>query len=127
TLTAAVDGEVIGRWAEPGEAVAAGEPVLSLGEGGRPWTRVYVDARTLPGVRVGQSVTATLDGVPGRSFAGRVASIRGRAEFTPRVALTETERADLVFAVRVELQDRGGMLRAGMPVTVTFPAAPGNR
>jgi HlyD family secretion protein len=57
---------------------------------------------------------------------GRVVASRDRAEFTPRVALTEEERADLVFGVKVAIADTTGALRAGLPVTVTFPgtAAP---
>jgi HlyD family secretion protein len=44
-----------------------------------------------------------------------------RAEFTPRVALTERERADLLFAVRVDFDHPHPMLKAGLPITVTFP------
>jgi HlyD family secretion protein len=40
------------------------------------------------------------------------------AEFTPRIALTEKERADLVFGVKVTLEDTTGMLKAGLPATV---------
>ena len=46
--------------------------------------------------------------------------IGSRAEFTPRAALTERERADIVFGIKVETdsQDVGGRLKAGMPVTL---------
>jgi HlyD family secretion protein len=47
-----------------------------------------------------------------------------RAEFTPRAALTERERADLVFAIKVRVGDAGGRLKAGMPVTVDIPLQP---
>jgi HlyD family secretion protein len=50
-----------------------------------------------------------------------VASIATRAEFTPRVALTERERADLQFAVKVVFDDTTGTLKAGLPITVTLP------
>lgn len=122
TLVAPVAGMVTERYAEPGEMVAAGQPVVSVGEVARPWTRVYVNQRVLPGIRVGQRVEARLDAYPDRPFRGRVVSVNPRAEYTPRVALTEEERADLLFGVRVELEDRDGMLKAGLPVTVAFPA-----
>jgi HlyD family secretion protein len=121
TLVAPEDGVVLGRWTEPGEVVGFGTPVVTLGQPRRPWVRVYVGERVLPRLRVGQAVTATLDGVPDRSFPGRVVAIDPRAEFTPRVALTEKERADLVFGVRVELDDTTGTLKAGLPATVAFP------
>ena len=127
TLVAPVDGIVAERYAEPGEMVGAGQPVLTVGETARPWTHVYVGPRVLPLLRVGQEVTAKLDGFPDRPFRGRVAAIADRAEFTPRVALTEDEREDLLFAVRVEFDDRSGMLKAGLPITVSFPRAEGAR
>ncbi|HEX2077240.1 MAG TPA: HlyD family efflux transporter periplasmic adaptor subunit [Longimicrobium sp.] len=122
TLTAPVDGVVMLRTAEPGETVAAGQPVLTLGDPRRPWTRVYVDQRVLPTLRVGQTVTARLDAFPDRPFRGRIAALSPRAEFTPRVALTEDEREDLLFGVRVEFDDASGMLKAGLPLTVELPA-----
>jgi HlyD family secretion protein len=124
TLVAPEDGVVLGRWTEPGEVVAAGTPVVTLGQPRRPWVRVYVAERMLPRLRVGQTVTARLDGVEDRGFPGRIVAINDRAEYTPRVALTEKERADLVFGVKVELRDTTGMLKAGLPATVTLPEAP---
>jgi HlyD family secretion protein len=51
-------------------------------------------------------------------------SISDKAEFTPRVALTEEERADLLFGVKIEFRDTSGMLKAGLPVTVELASAP---
>jgi HlyD family secretion protein len=123
TLTAPVAGVVVGRWAEPGEAVGAGQPVATVADAHHPFTRVYVDEKTLPGLRVGQAVEGRLDGFPDRPVRGRITSINTKAEFTPRVALTERERADLLFGVRVDFPAGNPMLKAGLPITVTFPAA----
>jgi HlyD family secretion protein len=123
TLVAPEDGVVLGRWTDPGEVVDAGTPVVTIGQPRRPWVRVYVAERALPRLRVGQTVTARLDGVEDRSFPGRIVAIADRAEFTPRVALTEKERADLVFGVKVEFRDTTGMLKAGLPATVVLPEA----
>jgi HlyD family secretion protein len=71
-------------------------------------------------VNVGDTATAVLDAFPDRVFHGRVTSIATRAEYTPRVALTERERADLLYGVRVDFEDSTGMLKAGLPVTVRF-------
>ena len=62
-------------------------------------------------------------GCPKREFAGRVIAIDDHAQFTPRVALTETERADLVFGVKVEFQDSTGILKPGLAATVRFTSA----
>ena len=120
TLTASVDGTVTGRHVEPGEVVGAGQPAMTLGSIGTPFARVYIDQRLLALVRTGDSVTATLDAFPDSPFAGRIVALSDRAEFTPRVALTEDERADLLFAVKIDLADSAGMLKAGLPVAVRF-------
>jgi HlyD family secretion protein len=85
--------------------------------------RVYVDERALPRIVVGQRATATLDAFPDRAFTGTVVALNDKAEFTPRVALTESERADLLFGVKVQFTDSTGMLKAGLPVTVRLADA----
>jgi HlyD family secretion protein len=117
-LTAPVDGIVISRNAEPGEMLGAGQSVLTIGETAAPFIRVYVPTRQLPAVRQGQRAVARLDGYPDRPITGQVVAISPEAEFTPRIALTENERADLVFGVKVALTDTTGLLRPGLPATV---------
>jgi HlyD family secretion protein len=122
-LTAPVDGQVLARHVEAGEILTPGEAALTLGVMDRPWVRVYLGPDVLPAVAIGDAATGTLDALPGRTFAGRVTAINPRAEFTPRVALTEDERADLLFGVRVDFDDAQGMLKPGLPITVRFPEA----
>ena len=96
-LLSPVTGTVIARSTEPGEIV-------------------------LPRLKVGQHVNATLDAYPAHKFEGRVVAISTVAEYTPRVALTEKERSDLLFGVKVEFSDTTGMLKAGLPITVRIDA-----
>jgi HlyD family secretion protein len=126
TLTAASAGMITGRHVEPGEILAPGEPAVTIGSIGTPWARVYIDQRLLPRLAIGDTVVATLDAYPDRRFTGRIVALNDRAEFTPRVALTEDERADLLFGVKVELEDTANMLKAGLPISVRFhPRAEG--
>jgi HlyD family secretion protein len=119
-LTAPVDGQVLARHAEPGEVLAAGIPLVSLGDARHAWVRVYVTAPIFASIKVGDIVPLTIDGLPGESFPARVAALATTAEFTPRVALTEKERADLLFGVKLELSDTTGRLKAGLPATANF-------
>lgn len=119
-LLSTVDGLVVTRSAEPGEVVQPGQSVATIAEAGKPWVRVYLGPQHVPLVNVGDTAIATLDAFPDQRFMGRVTSIATRAEYTPRVALTERERADLMYAVRVDFDDATGMLKAGLPVTVRF-------
>jgi HlyD family secretion protein len=124
TLTAPADGIILVRYAEPGEAVAVGAPVVSLGLVRQPWVRAYVGEPYIARVALGQPVRVRVDGYPDTAFAGRVSEIAPRAEFTPRAALTERERADLVFAIKVAVDDAGGRLKAGMPVDLEITLLP---
>ena len=121
-LLSPVSGTVTNRSAEPGEVIGAGQAALSVAQTGRQTVRVYVSEAVLPRVRVGQRVHALLDAFPGHDFQGRVVALSSQAEFTPRVALTEKERADLLFGVKVEFADSTGMLKAGLPITVRIDA-----
>jgi HlyD family secretion protein len=124
TLVSPGDGIVLTRYAEAGEAVAAGAPVVSIGLVREPWVRAYVGEPFIARVRVGQEVAVRVDGYADTTFTGRIIEIAPRAEFTPRVALTERERADLVFAIRVTIDDAAGRLKAGMPVELDVPLLP---
>jgi HlyD family secretion protein len=122
-VIAPTDGIVLTRYLEPGEAAATGAPVVSVGVVSQPWIRAYVGERYLTRIRVGQRVSIHADGVPD-SVSGRIIEISPRAEFTPRAAITERERADLVFGIKVEFDDPAGRLKAGLPVTLDVPLTP---
>jgi HlyD family secretion protein len=126
-LTAPVDGLVLHRHAEAGEVLGAGVPVLSLGDARHVWVREYVTSPVFATLQVGDTVDVTIDGLGDTAFPARVAALATAAEFTPRVALTEKERADLLFGVKLELTDPTGRLKAGLPATAHFriPAANG--
>jgi HlyD family secretion protein len=124
TLVAPIDGVVMQHYVEVGELVAAGQPAMTIGDVARPWVRIYVNQVALPALRVGGAAEGRLDGPADRVFRGRIASINTKAEYTPRVALTENERADMMFGVKVEFADSSGALKPGLPITVKLGTAP---
>ena len=121
-LVAPVAGTITSRAAQPGEVIGTGQPALTISETNRQTVRVFVGQGALSRLKIGQTVRAVLDAYPDRTFTGKIVAISPKAEFTPRVALTETERADLLFAVKAEFSDSTGMLKAGIPVTVRIDA-----
>jgi HlyD family secretion protein len=122
-LIAPADGIVLTRFAERGEMIAPGVPVVSIGVVNAPWVRAYVGERFVARLKTGVAVKIRADGYD-TAFSGHVTEISPRAEFTPRAALTERERADLVFGIKAAIDDNGGRLKAGMPVRVDIPLLP---
>lgn len=122
-LLSPVAGVVFERYAEAGEVLTPGSPALTVGQVSRPWVRVFLPARNVARIRLGQAATVTLDGASGRQFPGTVTVINPRAEFTPRAALTEEEREDLMFGVRIDVLDSTGAVKPGLPATAVLQAA----
>jgi HlyD family secretion protein len=123
TVSAPVSGVIISRHVEEGEVVGAGMSLMTIGDVTHPYVRVYVGQQLLSSIQRGDEVTGTIDPAPNTPHKGRVVAINTTAEFTPRVALTRDERADLLFGVRVEFAGGDRALKAGMPITVHFPRA----
>lgn len=118
-IVAPIAGRILLRQAEPGEFLGPGATAVTLGDVRRPFVRVYLPAREVARVTVGDRATIRLDGGDSTATTGRVVSINTKAEFTPRVALTESERADLMFGIKVEL-DPARALHPGLWVSVEF-------
>ena len=69
-------------------------------------------------------VTVQVDG-SGKHWPATIGYISPVAEFTPRTVQTEDQRADLVYRLRLTVDDPKNELRQGQPVTVTLPSATG--
>jgi len=117
-LVAPVAGVVTARLVEPGELLAAGAPVAVIVDLDRAWVNAYVEEPLVPSLRIGQPVVVLTDG--GDAIQATVAFVAPRAEFTPRNVQTAAERSRLVYRVRVNVDNRDGVLKPGMPVDVTW-------
>jgi HlyD family secretion protein len=114
-LKAPVAGLILSKHAEPGEMLAPGSPVLTLGMMDEVWLRAYIPESDLGRVVVGQRARVTIDSWPGRSFPGRVSFISPQAEFTPKNVQTEKERVKLVYRIKITLANPKMELKPGMP------------
>jgi HlyD family secretion protein len=113
-LTAPISGVVLLKSVEQGEVVGPAVPILTLGDPRKLWIRVYVAAPRVVGIHLRDPVSVTVLG-DHRAYPGRVVEIATRAEFTPRAALTEEERANIVFGVKVAIDPQNGGLKPGLP------------
>lgn len=119
-LNSPVDGTVTLRLAEAGEVVGPGQPVFKVAEMTHPWVRAYLNETDLARVKLGQKVTVSVDGLPNKTFEGTLSFISPKAEFTPKSVETRELRVDLVYRVKVQLEDPEGVLKLGMPADVAF-------
>jgi multidrug resistance efflux pump len=120
TISAPTDGVVLDVVAHSGEIAAPGAPLLTLTDLSRVRLTVYVPEPRLGQVHLDQSVQVTVDSFPDRVFQGRVTHIANRAEFTPRNVATREERANLVFAVEIDLPNEEDALKPGMPADAVW-------
>jgi HlyD family secretion protein len=116
-LRAPADGVILDVFAEPGEVVAPGTPVVSVADPGHFFAEVFVPQGKLPGIDVGDRASVRADGVSS-PLAGRVEHISRRTEFTPRYLFSERERPNLVVRVKIRIDDPKAELHAGVPVFV---------
>jgi HlyD family secretion protein len=113
---APVDGVVLVKPIDNGEVVAAGTPVVTIGNLAKPWLRGYVKETDLGRVKVGEKVRVTTDSYPGKEYWGRVTFVASEAEFTPKQIQTTEERVKLVYRIKVELDNPNYELKSNMPV-----------
>lgn len=116
------DGVILIRAREPGATVAAGETVLTLTIDKPMRVRAYVDEPNLHRISPGMNALLTMDGNP-RTYHGTIGYIAPTAEFTPKTVQTTALRADLVYRLRVIVDDPDDALRQGAPVSVRLPEA----
>jgi len=122
TVRAPVSGVVLTRLIEPGEVVAAGATVFTIGQLDALRITVYLPEDRYGGVSLGEQAQVTVDTFPGDQFVATVSRIADEAEFTPRNVQTEEGRRTMVFAVELSVMDPEQKLRPGMPASVSFDA-----
>ncbi len=106
---------VLTKAVEAGEVVAAGKPLVLLGDLDHPWIKIYVPETQLGKVRLGAPARVLVDSFPNQPFRGTVSWISDQAEFTPKNVQTAEERVNLVYAVKITIQNAERKLKSGMP------------
>ena len=104
----------------PGDILGPNAPAATLLEEGELYVRIYVPETELGRIAVGQPVPVHVDTFPDETFAGTVEHINMVGEYSPRNLQTADERADQVFAARVDVPN-ATRLRAGMAAFIKVP------
>jgi HlyD family secretion protein len=123
TVHAPAAGVVTETLADVGELLAPRAPVVVVSDLDHVWANVYVDEPVVPRLRVGQPATVFTD-AGGAGLTGTISYVSAKAEFTPRNVQTAEDRSKLVYRIKVSVDNRDGVLKAGMPIEADIPFAP---
>jgi HlyD family secretion protein len=113
-------GIILTRTREKGAIVQPGESVFLLTLASPVWVRTYVNEKDLGRIRPAMKAEVRTDSDPRKVYPARIGFISPTAEFTPKTVETRELRTDLVYRLRVVVDNPDGGLRQGMPVTVTL-------
>ncbi|MFA7565683.1 MAG: HlyD family efflux transporter periplasmic adaptor subunit [Alkalispirochaeta sp.] len=116
-LTSPAAGYVDQIFYETGEFVPALRPVAQIVSLEKVWCYLYLGEAGMADIQAGQKMIARLGE---HTFEARVEHINSRAEFTPKEVLTPENRAALVYAVRVGIENPDGTLKIGMPIVLEW-------
>ena len=120
-IKAPLSGTVLEKYVERGEFVTVGKPLVKIGDIKNMFLRAYVTSEQLANIKIGQKVKVYADygANQKKEYDGTITWISNRSEFTPKTILTDNERADLVYAVKIAVKN-DGYLKIGMYGEVVF-------
>ncbi len=122
-INAPLDGVVVEKYMEPGEIAVQGGGLYKIADTANFWIKIYVAETDLDRFNLGQHVWVRVDACP-EAFPGKVAWVSPESEFTPKNVQTRKARAELVYAVKVTLKNKGDILKIGMPAEVYLTMGP---
>ena len=121
TILTPLSGRVLSKNYEQGEYVNPGAAIATIGDMRDCWVKVYVSTSQLGQIRLRQEAQVKIDAYPDRVFRGEIKEISQNAEYTPRQSITQRERANLVFAVKVKVENADEKMKPGLPADVVIP------
>ncbi|MGC9151206.1 MAG: HlyD family secretion protein [Microbacter sp.] len=115
-----IHGTVLTKYAEPYEVTSFGKPLYMVANIDTITLRAYITSDQLTKVKLRQPVKVYADWGKGmKAYSGVVTWISDKAEFTPKTIQTRDERANLVYAVKIDVKN-DGYLKIGMYGEVKF-------
>lgn len=117
--TSPLSGIVVEKYVEPGELVSQGKAIAKIANLDTVWVKVYLSAGNFSAVKQGDRATISTESGETK-YEGQVIWTSAEAEFTPKNVETAKSRANLVYAVKVQIVNRDGRLKIGMPVFVSL-------
>ena len=110
-----ISGTVLVKYAQEGELATVGRPLVKIANLNNIYLRAYFTSDQLARIKLGDEVTVTADfgGEERYDYVGRIAWISAESEFTPKTIQTKDSRANLVYAVKIAVEN-DGRLKIGL-------------
>ena len=120
-ISSPISGVVLEKYVEKGEFISTSKPLFKVADTKTMFIRAYVTSKQLKNIKLGQKAIVMTDYGNGqkKQYNGIITWISSRSEFTPKTILTDDERADLVYAVKIQFQN-DDYVKIGMYGEVKF-------
>ena len=116
-----INGTVLVNFVKDAEFVAPGKPLYTIQNTDVLTLRAYVSETQLTQIKLNQKVKVEVDALKGTTtLDGLITWISSKAEFTPKQIQTKEERRNLVYAIKVDVDNKDGLLKIGMPANLYF-------
>ncbi len=119
-IEAPLGGTVVLRNSEPGEMAMPGATLLKVADLQNIELRIFLSSQDLATAKIGSSYPVLVDALSGDTLQGTLTWISSEAEFTPKNAQTRDSRAQLVYAVKLRLDNSDRRLAIGMPAEMVL-------
>lgn len=124
-LYSPTEGTILTRAIEVGTMLNSATTVYAISIAKPIWIKAYIDEINLAQAIPGRKVYIYTDARPNEPYIGQIGFVSSTAEFTPKTVQTEVLRTDLVYRLRIQVNQNGEgkadeLLRQGMPVTIKF-------
>ncbi len=117
-ITAPISGRVQAKLLETGEIAQPGQPLLDIANTDSIEVWAYISQQDLHRVHLNDRLPVEVIAIPGEQFQGRVFFIAPQAQFRPNNVLNPDDRGDIVFQIKLSLDNSDGRLKPGMPADV---------
>ncbi len=120
-ITNPITGTVLVKYAEQGEITGVGKPLYKIADLSQMKLKAYISGAQLPNIKIGQEVKVSFDKSKNENttVSGIVSWVSQTAEFTPKTIQTKQERVNLVYAIKITVNNNG-IIKIGMPGEVWF-------
>ena len=121
TLKNPVSGTVLVKYTQENELAVMGKALYKVADLSKIYLRAYISGDQLASIKLGQTVKVLTDKnkKENNTFGGKITWISQNAEFTPKIIQTKEERVNLVYAIKI-LVNNDGTIKIGMPGEVNF-------